>query len=339
MDSYLLDFKANKPTQPCTLESPLRMVLWAGDCVHDGKTDVERLPNFDIYVCSGFSDGLQENINFLKKRNRPGVICIIDAFHDDQMQNLINEFHDRISVIDADYHGNTPKLKPEYYRLLLASDGRAYNFEGINSMQLYLGDFKDTLEVFAPILPRELNDERRFTGQMVDLAKDNDLSVDMAWTSSDLMHRYYDSIREGQNKYSEYRKSINPNHNLAFTFTEERLEKYWSQISYNILNFKYDSALFHRASLDDVVGKYLDRFKNYLISAMESSIDNIEEFREMNYPLRKIQALFYNFKYGQTFSGFHCRVESYHDLRYESGPLVHGVCLRKLRIKKNDKLD
>jgi len=99
----------------------LRMVLWAGDCVHDTITDVERLPNFDVYLCFGFSQTLPENVDYIySKRSRPGIICIIDVWAKEQMDRLIEVFRGRFSVIDSDYNGNTPTLPREYYDALLS---------------------------------------------------------------------------------------------------------------------------------------------------------------------------------------------------------------------------
>jgi hypothetical protein len=100
-------------------------MLWAGDCVHNRIPDVERLPGYDIYLCYGFIPGLEDNIEALKRRQKSGVICIIDV--DDAAYYSLFErtFKGRFSLIDSDYNGNTPNLSPFNYAALLASGGKA----------------------------------------------------------------------------------------------------------------------------------------------------------------------------------------------------------------------
>jgi hypothetical protein len=331
MGSTVLNFSLNN-TEKCTLEDPLRMILWAGDCINNGQTDIERLPNFDVYVSIGISQTLKANIDYLYTRNQPGVICIVDTNSDEQMQRFIKEFAGRITTIDADYHGNTPSMKPEYYHALLAPGGEAYNVEKISSLIMFIGDYINALELFAPILPRKLRDERRYTTTIIQLAKDNDLQVDFAWTSPELKASYYDEIRQAQENYSKYRKSLNPNHIILLNFTESNLEEYWSHLSPIILGFNYRRAISHNPFLEEIIEPYIDRFKTYLTKKLERNVDSVEEFTEQNLRLEQLQKLYTSIQYSQNFTGFSVHISKYRDLRYNGGPVVYNMWFRKISL-------
>jgi len=335
MESRVLNFRHDIPAK-CLLEPPLRMILWAGDGMHNGVTDIERLPNFDIYVCMGYPSTLQPNIDYLYKRAEPGVICIIDVSSYDQMQRFIKEFAGRITTIDADYHGNTPRMLPEYYYTLLANGGRAYNVEGINSMMVYMADYKNALEVFGPILPDTLKAERRYTPQMIQLAKDNDLSVDFAWTSPDLKDPYYDDIRKGQENYLAYRAQLNSNYNSIYKFNEKNLEEYWSGFQPEVLTFSYTRAILQNPALETILEPYMNRFKAYVTRKVEAEVDSIDEFREQALSFERIQKLYTLTQYARKFSGFSQHISSYNDLRYNGGPLVYGMWLTKVILDENN---
>jgi len=324
MDKRVINFTLDTDTK-CNLENPLRMILWAGDCMHNGITDIERLPNFDVYVCFGFTHTVQANIEYLYKRERPGVICIVDTTSDEQMQRLIKEFRGRITTIDSDYNGNTPIMKPEYYKALLAEGGKAYNVEGINLMHLYMEDYINMLELLAPILPASLRDRRRYTEEMLQLAKDNGITVDMAWTSHDLDDPYYDEVRERQKHYTEYRKRLNPNHISALCFNEFTLEDYWSELSIRILTTNFKKALAvcetKRIALD-IITIYLNKFKAYLTTRLKALLEDLAEFNDANLPFEKIQELY---KISRIeFNGFNLRYGNFQDLRFPGGPVIYG---------------
>ena len=334
MESRVLNFTYDIPMK-CNLEPPLRMILWAGDGMHDGVTDIERLRNFDIYVCMGYPSTLQPNIDYLYNRAEPGVICIVDVSSVEQMQRFIKEFAGRISTIDADYHGNTPRMKPEYYSALLANGGRAYNVEGINSMMIYMADYTNALEVFAPILPDNLKAERRFTPQMVQLAKDNDLPVDFAWTSPDLKDPYYNDIRKGQESYSAYKQALNPNHLVIYKFNDTTLEEYWSELSSDFLTFNYTRAVTHNPALKDILEPYFGRFRVYITSKVMREVDDLDEFIKQVLTLEEIQKLYKLSQYARKFTGFSQHISTYHDLRYDGGPVKYSMWLTKVGHDEN----
>ena len=142
----------------------LNMVLWAGDCVHDEITDIERLPGFDVYFCFGFIQTLQANVDYMyNNRSKPGVICIIDVSNKSLMDNFVEIFRGRFSVIDSDYNGNTPTLPREYYDALLSNEGKAFNMKGINGCCFPVEDFQNCMELFAPMLSHQDNYLRTWT--------------------------------------------------------------------------------------------------------------------------------------------------------------------------------
>ena len=340
MESRVIDFAGRNnidSSLKCNLVDPLRMILWAGDCVHNGVTDIERLPNFDVYVCYGYPQMLQANINYLNNRIEPGVICIVDVTSEEQMQDFISEFAGRVTTIDADYHGNTPKMNPDYYRALLANGGKAYNVEGINSLVIYLGDYTNALEVFSPILPYKLNCERRYSPLMVELAKNNDLEVDFAWTSPDLKHPYYDNIRASQAAYTKHRQALNPNHLVFNKFNEKNLEEYWSQLACEVLTFNYTCATHYNPDLDKIIQPYMDRFKAFLVSRLERQVDSVEEFQEQALSIEQIQKLYKLSQYALNFRGFSTHFANYRDLRYNGGPMVYGMWLTKVDLASSNK--
>ena len=316
----------------CSIEGPLKMILWAGDCIHNGITDVQRLPGYDIYLCIGFHQGIQENIEFLSNREQPGYICIINASSPDEMSSFIKDFMNRFSVIDSDYHGNTPKMLPEYYSALLSPEGKAYNVEGISGLIMYRADYMNALETFGPILNDKLHNERRYIKPMLDLARDNKLQVDMAWTSPDLVDPYYDTIRLGQNTFSTRIKSLNPNHVVARMMGEDKLEEYWSQLSDEIMVFTKSRAEYEaKMSLEELFGaSNWERFTRYLTQKVEKLVQDVNEFKEYTeYDFAKVQHILKLSLITKSFMGFKVNYGFYNDMRKEGSPRVYGMWISK----------
>lgn len=316
----------------CSIEGPLRMILWAGDCIHNGVTDVERLPGYDVYLCMGFVHGLQENIEFLSRREVPGYICIINNSSPDEMTAFIKDFMGRFSLIDSDYHGNTPRMLPEYYASLLSANGRAYNIEGINGLIMYRADYMNALETFGPVLDDTLHNERRYTKPMLDLARDNKLQVDMAWTSPDLADPYYENIRLGQNNFSTKIKSLNPNHVVARLMDESRLEEYWSQLSDELVVFHKSRAEYEaKKPLEELVGaSNWERFTRYVTQKVERLVQDLSEFKEYtNYDFTKIQHILKLSIVAKNFQGFKINYGFYNDTRKVGSPRVYGMWICK----------
>ena len=330
MDSRVLNFTLDIVPKH-TLNGPLKMILWAGDMVHNEVTDIERLPGYDIYLCFGFIHTLQANIDYLYKRKEPGYICIIDVNSERQMTDFITLFKGQFSYIDSDYHGNTPTMKPEYYNALLQTGGRAYNVEGINGLIMYRSDYINALETFAPILSAKLNDERRYTPDMLKLAKESELPVDMVWTSPDLIHPYYNNIRKGQENYSNYRKSLNPHHVDARVLGENRLEEYWSKLSESVLTFNIKYAETEaNCELQELFPSYWPRFTKYLRERVEPLVDDLVDFREfIGNDIGKVQKLLKQSVIAKNFTGFTTHYGYYIDKRKKEYPVNYGMWFEK----------
>ena len=200
-------------------------------------------------------------------------------------------------------------------------------------MHLYMEDFINLLEIFAPILPANIRDRRRYTEEMIQLAKDNGLTVDMAWTSHDLDDPYYDEVRNRQTHFTEYRKRLNPNHISALCFNETTIEDYWSELSLRILttNFKKALAVCETRSIlpELVFGAHIDRFKEYLANKVKKQVADLGEFNDVAVPFEKIQELYRVSKLAENFKEFTLQITNYHDLRLPGGPLIYGYYLVK----------
>lgn len=303
----------------------LKMILWAGDCVHDGITDVERLPNFDVYLCYGYPYTLQDNLDYINNRTKPGLICVLDVENKNQMNFFTELFKGRFSIIDSDYNGNTPTLELGFYNRLLEPGGKAYNIRGINGCYTHLADVQNLLEIFAPIIPSQLSDLRRYTPQMIELAKDSELQVDMAWTSPDLQHISYDKIRAGQELFSGYRKALNPNHLTPSLFKEDQLEEYWDQLSSILFDFKFQRALKEKG-VEEVISPYVHRLIAYIKPKITYHIDKVEDFNNtVGDDLEKLLS-FYVLS-NRVFTGLEFRIGYYLDIRTEKA--VYGHYLSK----------
>jgi hypothetical protein len=307
------------------LPEKLKMVLWAGDCVHNGITDIERLPNFDIYLCYGYPYTLQDNLDYINKRGKNGLICVLDIENKNQMNFFTELFKGRFSIIDSDYNGNTPTLEIQFYHRLLAPGGKAYNIRGINGCYTHLTDAQNLVEIFAPIISPQLSDLRRYTPQMIELAKDSKLQVDMAWTSPDLKHIYYDKIRAGQELFSGYRKALNPNHLRPSLFKEGQLEEYWDQLSSILFDFKFQRAL-QEKGVEDAISPYVNRLIQYLKSKIWYFVDNHEDFNNtVGDDLEKLLSLYVLSNI--IYSGLSFHIGYYLDIRIEKP--VYGHYLSK----------
>jgi len=274
----------------------LRLMLWAGDCSRNGVTDIERLHAFDVYLCRGYyQDSLQENIDYNRRRANPAIICVIDVTNKNQMDRFLDLFRGRFSVINSDYHGNTPTLPLEYYKTLLAIDGKAFNLKGINSLIMPSEDFLNTLELFAPILNAEDRERRQWTEKLIQLGKDNDIPTSFAWSSPDFKHSYYDDVRVEQERFNEFRKTRNPIATYASTYSADTIEDYWVRLPLNILTVNYERA----ASSESVKGYITemgDRFREFLLNLAESYLDDANKgiFRDyLKYQsIHKIQTFY-----------------------------------------------
>jgi len=271
----MLNFKQDRIPQeipPWLINKPdASLMLWAGDCVHDGVTDIERLPGYDVYLCCGF-DGLAANINVSKAR--PTCICIIDVHDQEQLNSFTELFQNKFQTINSDYHGNTPKLPMQAYCDLLKVGGNAYNTEGINSLFFPTIAFRDTIELFAPVLPDYLKPRRKWTKSMLDLARDNELTVEGTWTSPDLVIPYYEEIRKEQTYFDEYRAKRYPSQNFYFmTHTAENIEEYWDTLPECVFLANITRAFIMEGCDTEWADMFIPRLIKYLEKKVEMRME------------------------------------------------------------------
>lgn len=265
------------------------LMLWAGDCIHKGITDVERLPNYDVYLCNGFKD-LNANLHIQdlqqKYNNKLFCICVIDVHDEQQLNNFVKLFKGIFKTINSDYHGNTPKLPMEVYREILQIGGRAYNTEGINSMFFPTMAFRDTLELFAPVLPEHLKLRRKWTKAVIQLAKDNGLCVGGTWSSPDLKIPYYDELRNEQHQFDESQARRYPGQKLYnLDYTADTIEEYWDTLPDHIFLVNPYRGL----AWEEVEDEWIVAFKLRLILYLEGRIK-----RNMTDPEKADFNLFYS---------------------------------------------
>lgn len=252
----------------------LKMVLWAGDCVHNEITDIERLPGFDVYFCFGFIQTLQANVDYIyNNRSKAGVICIIDATNKTLMDNFVEIFRGRFSVIDSDYHGNTPTLPREYYDALLSDEGKAFNMKGINGCRFPVEDFQNTLELFAPMLSREDNYRRTWTKELIDIAEGNKISPGAVWSSPDFKDSYYDMVRASQEQLIQWNKNRNPV--SSQDYSRDNIEEYWKLLPLHILTVDFERT----STFGNYATMCIERFRSFIIEHMIPMIKTPDEFR------------------------------------------------------------
>jgi hypothetical protein len=247
-------------------------MLWAGDGERDGVTDVERLPNYDVYICLGSPiPQLDRNRSKLSEKQ---MICLIDVFDRDQMAHFNHVFQNRFVHIDADYMGNTPTLPPQSYSYLLAPGGHAYNTEGINGLIMPEENLLNTLELFVPVLPYVFKQRRIWSGGIIELAKRDGLGPGEVWSSPDLREQtYYSNIVANHERFIGWQKQRNP----AWPFYADSLEKQWGSLNNDVLCWKlnrpedksYYNFQISMAELSAAIEPHLSVLSDYLSLKIE----------------------------------------------------------------------
>jgi len=264
----------------------LRLMLWAGDYIRDEITDVERLSNFDIYICNGLCGALDANANYLKRRVHPGIICVLDILSQAHFDQFATLFGGRFSIIDSDYNGNTPKLDIAQYKRLLAPGGKAYNIQGINSLRMPLEDFQNTLELFAPVLSADLNARRTYTAELIQIAKYNDLPASMAWTSPDIKHPDYEGVRNRQLQLmmvNEGRNPVSPYSQIC-----DSIEEYWEKLSDRLILAGFTGGYCDDQDLNTIIQTYSPRFKKFLQTKLQPFVTDDME----NLSIKQLQGIY-----------------------------------------------
>jgi len=255
-------------------ETGLRLMLWAGDMVHGGLTDIERLPGYDVYLCYGFTPGLYENAFYLEALDTSGssrhYLCILDVDDQQQMCRFTDLFRGKFSVIDSDYFGNTPTLPFKVYSDLLASGGTAFHTEGINSLRMPQEEYLNILELFAPVLTQEIGERRRWTRELIQEAIDNKLSPGSAWSSPDLKQPYYDGLRAKQEQFIRDQVARSATFWMTFNYNKDNIKEYWNTLPIPILT----TPLFGLAPELEFLREYMAQFHAYLIDRVTAIRDD-----------------------------------------------------------------
>ena len=262
----VIDFRTEISEVPQWLVkgTDFKLILWAGDGCHDGTSDIERLPGYDLYLCEGYPENLDVNVDYLKGRGRNGCICILNVFSEAHMAAFVNFFAGKISVINSVYNGNTPTLPLAHYKTLLKQGGVAYNIIGINCCRFPTEDVYNTLEIFAPVLPDTLKPKRHWTKELLDLAKSNDLSPAATWSSPDLKVPYYEPLIARQTKFMQWQLARNTNFYNMYKYTADNFEEYLDALPVKTLMAGVTHAMQYDKDLLQIEAAHVDRFYGYL---------------------------------------------------------------------------
>lgn len=242
-------------------EKNLRLMLWAGDGKHDGLTDVRRLPGYDVYLCAGWQQSFQENIDDLTEQQ---TLCILDIHSENQLALFHYVYDGCFAQIDADYSGNTPILQITDYTSLLQPGGIAYNIEGINALIMPEENLYGMLELFAPVLSPQSQLRRKWSWSVLELSERDDLDPAMVWASPDLNHPYYAYVKDKQKTFEHEQQRRNP----AWPRCEETLLAQWSKADKLILTSLRQNLPSGQAAFNDVA-PHLSRFDEFLSNKID----------------------------------------------------------------------
>ena len=321
----ILDF-----TRPHTIlqnqcRKNLRLILWAGDGEHDGISDVERLPNYDVYVCLGFQGSrFDKNVASLTDSQ---TICILDIHNEDQMTRFHAAFAGSFAHIDADYMGNTPALPLSSYARLLGPEGHAFHTEGINGLRMPEEDLLNTLEIFAPVLSPELADRRRWSSIVLEIAKGSEITPEEAWDSPDLKNPVYESIVDRQNRFVQWQSERNG----AWPRCADSLEEQWGSLADRVLTW----GIVNDSHVIDAIQPYLITFSDYLTQRirdimLEKQMDRYDYFAECEKMVDVVAGIRFKQKVlkwlvREVPTGLTAHIGYYTDVRFPDGPLTFGL--------------
>lgn len=238
-------------------EKNLRLMLWVGDGKHDDVTDVQRLPEYDVYLCAGWQQSFQDNIDSLSDRQ---TLCVVDIHSEKQMALFHYMYDGCFAHIDSDYNGNTPSLPLTDYSSLLEPGGTAYNIEGINGMMMPEENLYGMLELFAPALPYEFQKKRKWCWPVLELSDRDDLDPAMVWTSPDLNHPSYAYVKHTQKTFENEQRRRNP----AWPLCEDTLLAQWLKAGFKLLLTSLHQHLPSGQAALDAVLPHVSRFDEFL---------------------------------------------------------------------------
>lgn len=322
----ILDF-TRRHTTPQNLPSRqnLRLILWAGDGENDGITDVERLPNYDVYLCLGLSGShFEKNV---EKLTDSQTICIVNIHDKEQMARFHAAFAGAFYYIDADYKGNTPTLPLTSYAALLGPAGHAYNTEGLNGLKMYEEDLLNTLEIFAPVLSPELKERRQWSSIVLELARGNDITPGEVWASPDLKQMIYTVVVDRQNRFVQWQTERNG----AWPRCAESLEGQWVSLADRVLTWGIVNDLHVIGAIEPYLITFSDylgqRIRDIMVQKLMDRYDYFVECEKrgdavatIRFKQRVLKWLLYEVPAGLT-----AHIGYYRDIRFPDGPLTFGL--------------
>ena len=241
----------------------MSLMLWAGDCVHQGISDVKRLKHYQVFLCRGFPEGLAANTLSLRTGQ---VLCILDVDDEQQMSAFRYVFRERFRYINSDYHGNTPSLPLCDYSALLEPDGIARHVFGINGLIMPYEDYYRVLETFAPVLSAEWKDRRNWSREVLELAARDSLSPGMVWTDDVVKtHPHYAYVLEAQKRFVSEGRKRNP----QWPHVSASLEEHWDSLPLSTLSMPSYMHLPSGRELMLLVEPYLPALSAHLSRRMQ----------------------------------------------------------------------
>lgn len=262
-------------------ETGLRLMLWAGDMVDEGITDIQRLPGYDVYLCYGFTPGLYENATYMEALDASGpsrhYLCVVNVHNKEQMGRFTDLFRGKFSVIDSDYRGNTPTLALEAYSALLVSGGMAFHTEGLNSLRMPQEEYLNVLELFAPVLTPKIAERRRWTRELIEEATQNQLTPGETWSSAGLKAPYYDGLRARQERFAAEQAARSPSYWFTNKYNWSNITDYWDTLPLTIVT----TPLVNLPAELGFLADYAEKFRAYLVGRVlavgETSLDEGHE--------------------------------------------------------------
>jgi hypothetical protein len=314
----------------------LRLMLWAGDGKHDGITDVRRLPGYDIYLCAGWQQYFQDNCDELTDRQ---TLCVLDIHCEKHMALFHYVYDGCFAQIDSDYFGNTPTLPLTDYTSLLQPGGTAYNIEGINGLIMPEENLYGMLELFAPVLPYEVQKQRKWCWPVLELSKRDDLDPGMVWTSPDLNHPYYAYVKDKQRDFENEQRRRSG----IWPQCEDTLQAQWTKANSKLLltslrqhlpggHAAFEAVLPHLSRFDEFLGNKIDQLLS-IKPRFTLVHPDYENEKKVNHDSIMSAVCFKQtvLKLLMTHlpDGLHASIGAYWDERYADTRRAYGIRLKK----------